>query len=230
MKKNKILVPSPAAHKFALHKQGPIVLNIVLTDLSHDDAEDNTAGLAQNIYYGKISDVMTFPAPVVDDSAGNGNLADLVTISSNIVMKSGKVMQKIYITLEEAELNGKLQGEIDGKSYMNGITFLHPGSKAAVLGFAQWSKNADLFFIVQEADGQRRILGHPAYPAKASDGDLTTGKKSADRKGNTFTFQSARKGPCPIFTGKIQLTGSGVGSGTVDANADGYQDLFYSGS
>lgn len=198
-----------------------------LQDIDWADGSDNTAGIQQNVYYAKLSDIATLPKPIVDDSTGEGALADLVTISSDITMKSGKVFKKLYCTLEAGGLNGEVQGDLDGKSYKNSLKIFHPGSKLEALGFAQYVKNGNMIFLVPEADGQVRILGHAGYPAKLDTGSSNTGEKSTDRKGNEFVFMSVRKGPAPAFTGKVILTGSGVGSGLVDANSNSYQDIVF---
>lgn len=194
-----------------------------LQNIDFAQGSDNTAGIGQFIWYASIEDIETLPQPVVDNSIADGDLASLVTIGSNIIMKSGKVFRRIYVTIETGGITATGQGEFDGKSFINALEFTHPGNEATVMGFQQWSKNASLVFLVQEQDGNIRILGHRAYPAKAVDVSGTTGVKTADLKANMFKFQSVRKGPAPIFTGKVVL--SPVGS-TYDKNSDGFQDLF----
>ncbi len=197
-------------------------MNIV--DLDWIDGSDNTAGIGQFVYYAKKIDILTLPKPVVDNSVEDGEFENLVTITDNIIMKAGKSFKKIYCTLEKGGLSHDIQGETDGKSNMNRLKFFMPGSEAKVLGFLQWSKNSSLIFLVPEIDGQVRMLGHENYPAKLDTGPGGTGEKSADLKGTEFNFMSARKGPAPIFTGKVEV--SGVGSGS-DADDDGFQDIIF---
>lgn len=196
---------------------------IDITDIEHVDGDDNTAGIGMYIMFAKLSDIATLPKPDVDDSTGTGSLESLVTISGNIIMKTGKVFKKIYVTLETGKLDHESQGEIDGMSFLNKVEFLVPGSKALALGLAQWAKNSSLILLIQEQDGTARMLGHSLYPAKMISAPGTTGQKTADRKATTFTFQSARKGPAPIFKGDVILSSPGS---TVDLNNDGKQDLF----
>lgn len=195
---------------------------IDFVDLDHEDGSDNTAGIQQYIYAAPFAWIQTLPKPIVDDSTGSGEFADLVTITDNIVMKAGRAFKKIYVTLEAGELKSELQGEMDGKSFLNSVEFFMPGSKAEVEGFRQWAKNSSLIFLVPEVDGQVRMLGHAGYPAKLVTNPGTTGKETSSRKGSTFTFQSARKGPAPIFKGKVDLTGgSPYGSG----ESSDFQDI-----
>lgn len=199
---------------------------IVLTDLDWDGG-DNTGGVQQYFHFIQFSDIQTMPKPIVDDSDGNGNLSDLVTISDNIVMKANKYPYKHYGTLEKSLLDSNLQGERDGKSFMNEFTFFKPGSKAEVLGFSQWMKNRKGIWLVPEHDGQVRIVGSNSFPAFCKDMKITVGGKSGDEKGALITVESARKGPAAIFTGKVLLTGSSVGSGAIDANSNSYYDIVY---
>lgn len=202
-----------------------------LEDIDHEDGSDNTAGIGQDIWVAKLADIATLPTPQLDDSAGTGNFSQLVTISDNIVMKSGKVFNKIRVTLETSALNGDIQGNMDGKSFKNAISGQIPGNKAKALGFLQWAKNSSLIAIIEELDGQVRILGHRAYPAKLTAGSANTGAKTTDDRAVKFTLESVRKGPAPVFTGKVVLTGGAVGSGSFDANNNTYQDIeFVSGS
>ncbi len=189
---------------------------ITLYDVPHIDGEDNTPGVQQKVLFGRISEVLTFPSPVSDNSAGTGSFADLVTISGNIVMKPGCNVYEMYVTIETSKLDGKLQGETDGKNFSNEATFFHPGQSADILGFLQWSKNSDLFAIIFENDGQARLLGHKGYPAKMISADSSTGDATTSKRGVTFTLKSARKGPAPIFTGKVQLSGAHSGNADND--------------
>lgn len=175
-------------------------------DLIHKPGSDNTPGIQQQVFYAPIEDILTLPAPDIDDSASDtGTFEDLVTITKNIVLKPGKQFRSIYVTLEDGELKHEGQGETDSMSFKNTLEFAHPGTKPQQLGFAQWCKNNNLVFLVPEVDGQVRVLGTRAYPAKLTSAPGSTGKKSTDGRKTTFTFHSSRKGPAPIFVGKVML-------------------------
>jgi hypothetical protein len=206
-------------------KKFPYLINRVidLSDISHTAGADNTAGIQQKILFARLEDIDILPLPDKDDSSGSGSLSDLVTISQSIRMQPYKKFYELYVTLEAAKLDSNSQGDLDGMSFKNVLEFFHPGSKADILGLAQWAKNSDLIFLVPESDGVVRLIGHRGYPAKMTKAQLTTGQKTSDRKGNTFTFESARKGPAPIFRGKIDLMGSGFESGT----ATDYQSVSF---
>lgn len=180
-------------------------------DLTHKPGSDNTPGIGQLVFYTTMQNVVSLPKPTVDDSASDtGTFADLVTITADIVVK--KPMNSIYVTLEDGELKHEGQGETDSMSFKNTLEFAHPGTKPEQLGFAQWCKNNDLLFLVQEVDGQVRVLGTRTYPAKLASAPGGTGKKSTDGRKTTFTFHSSRKGPAPVFTGKVMVQGANGGN------------------
>lgn len=183
-----------------------------LQDIEHIDGSDVTPGVQQNLYYARMADIKTLPKPVLDDSSGDGSFANLVTISADIIMKPGKKFHKLYCTIETGKLDGNLVGEFDGKSFNNELSFVHPGNKPEVLGFAQWAKNSNLVFLAADQDGQVRLLGHEGYPAKMMDAPTTTGDTPESRKQAQFTFKSNRKGPAPIFKGNVKVPASGGGS------------------
>lgn len=195
---------------------------ISFEDIKHEDGEDNTSGLTQDILVAKLEDILTLPEPVLNDSTGNGKFEDLVTITSDIQMKPGKYFRTIQAILETVKLDGTPQGEMDGKSLLNRLDFILAGNKAAALGFQQWCKNSSLVFLVKELDGNVRILGHKLYPAKLVEGPGTTGAASTERKQIAFAFQSVRKGPAPIFKGRVLV--NNVTS--VDTNSDFAQDIY----
>lgn len=198
-----------------------------LENLTHADGADNTAGIGSTIIALKLSDIETLPEPQVDDSSSSsGTLAQLVTVSANIVMKQGKVGKSIYCTLETGGLDCVLQGNLDGKSFKNSVKIQHPGSSPQLLGFMQYVKNGDVILLVEENDGQVRMLGHRSFPAKLESGSANTGSKTTDDKAAVMTFYSVRKGPAPVFTGKVQINIPG-GSGAVDANSNSLQDIYF---
>ncbi|MEH0153673.1 hypothetical protein V6R21_17680 [Limibacter armeniacum] len=169
-------------------------------------------GLEQILAIAKLEDIVTLPVPVSDEPAYVDNLlSDLVTITGDIVFANTVGFTRVYGTIETLKLDGESQGEFDGMSKLNSIEFLHPGSKGEMLGFDQYTQNGNFIILVREMDGQTRMLGHRGYPAKrVSGGVATTGAASADRRGNTFNFQSARKGPAPIFMGTVKLSDDSV--------------------
>ena len=170
-------------------------------DIDGSHGSDNTAGIQQGVYFVDHKDVVTHPIfPKIEDAL---TLADLATVTTNLVLKDGAKLNRIKVTLEAGAANSDSQGELDGMSFKNSLKFLVAGNKANADGFARYAKNGDFYLIYFELDGAVRLLGHPGYPAKMVSAPGTSGEKTSDRKSRTFTFQSVWSGPAPIFTGKV---------------------------
>lgn len=188
-------------------------------DIDGTSGKDNSAGIQQPVYYVDHNDVLTHPTfPKIEDAT---TLEELVTVSTDIVLKPGKSMKRIRVTLEAGALTSDSQGEIDGMSFKNALKFLLAGNTPQGDGFARYAKNGNFYLLTFELDGAARLLGNPGYPAKMASAPGTTGEKSADRKNRTFTFQSVWSGPAPIFTGKVMIASATQGDPAVE------QELVY---
>jgi hypothetical protein len=175
-------------------------------DIEGTGDSDNSAGIQQPVYYVRHQDVKTHPVfPKIEDGT---DLASLATVSTPLVLKPGKKMNRIKVTLEAGVGTSESQGEIDGMSFKNQLKMLIAGNKANADGFVRYAKNGDFYLLYFELDGSPRILGTPGYPAKMMSAPGTTGEKTSERKSRTVTFGSVWSGPAPIFTGKVQVAGA----------------------
>ena len=195
-----------------------------LQDIVHNGGH-NTPGMKQKIWFAQVSDIdeTQFPTTVVTDPLSvTGNFADLATVVENIVMKEGKRFYSMYVSMDRGSLNHEVQGGSDSKNMLGTLEFFHPGSKAEILGFWDWVANNNMVFIIQEKDGTKRLFGSPDDPAKLTGGSTPNGPEASGEKGNIFTFNVNRSGPTPIFTGNVDLQGSGYESG----DPDDFQTLY----
>jgi hypothetical protein len=110
-----------------------------------------------------------------------------------------------YATRETSEVVDEPQGEDDCQSFIHKAEIFFPGTKVEALAFAANVNNANMVFIFLESDGQRRVIGSKAHPAKCKV-SVTTGKKTGDRKGMTLEISSYGYTPAPLYTGTIPLT------------------------
>jgi hypothetical protein len=182
-------------------------------DIEGTAGDDNSSGIQQNIYLIDHRDVVKHPTfPKIDiKGAVAQTLADLVTVPDDILLANGRKAFRLQCTLEAGAGTSDSQGELDGMSFKNGLKLLIPGNKANADGFARYAKNGSFYLLYFELDGSPRLLGNPGYPAKMVSAPGTTGEKSADRKGRTFTFQSVWSGPAPIFAGKVMIAAAVAG-------------------
>ena len=164
---------------------------------------ENMGGITQKVYFGYHADVATFPPKPVAPAT----LETAAVLTGDLTMKAGKRMFSLYITDDTGEFTIEPVGEIDGKSFVEHLSFFHPGLQKKIAGFINAAKNENLVFIVKDSDGQTYLMGdslRPAVFAGAPDG-FGTGKETAARKGISmeFTYKTAN---LYVYTGTVPLT------------------------
>lgn len=157
----------------------------------------NPGGVTK-VYYGFREDFLSFPALADPETATT--FESLVTYTTAIVMKTGKMLYELYCTVEEGEIKSTLVGPRDGKGYENMLGISFPGSEAEFLGFKAASANRDLIFFVKEKNGKVRVLGTIEDPAYFESDDSTSGKKIADGRASVLQFKNSSATPAPIYT------------------------------
>lgn len=146
---------------------------------------ENMGGLAQNCIFGFWKDVLTWPTAPTNPA----NIEMDGALTGSVVMKPEKRAFLFYSTEDTSELKTPIVGEVDGKSFEMQLTIFNPGLKKKILGFMNSAKNENLFFIVQDSDGQWYLLGDSKRAAKFESGEGGTGKATTDRKGVTLNFK-----------------------------------------
>jgi hypothetical protein len=164
---------------------------------------NNMGGIVQKIYYGFWADVLSWPT-VPDNPA---TVEENGILTGDITMKPGTRMFELYITDDTGEFSIESVGEVDGKSFVNHLTFFHPGLQKKILGFINAAKNDNLVFIVTDAEGQMYLMGDAMRPAVyqgAPDGG-GTGKETAARKGMSCEF-TYKTNSVYVYEGTVPLT------------------------
>ncbi len=147
---------------------------------------ENMGGLTKTVIFGLWDDVAAWPTAPVAPADIEANAAWV----GDVVMKAGKRAFTMYTTDDTAELKIDPVGEIDGISLLMKLSMFHPGLRKKILGFINAAKNEDLFFIVQDREGQYFLLGDAKHAAHMVQGEgIGTGKAKADRKGANLSFE-----------------------------------------
>jgi len=132
---------------------------ITLADIGWENGKNNTPGIVQEVAFIPLADILTLPTVTQADPTSTGTFTDLVKITGDIVLKTGKQLLSIYLTDESGQMSDELQGELDGKSFKNNLEFLHPGDGDEIRGFTAWAKNSNLVFIVKTKEGKNYLFG-----------------------------------------------------------------------
>jgi hypothetical protein len=170
----------------------PGLLMFNFANLTWTDGTENMGGLQVIGYYALVADVDNFP----ELPSAPATAAEEVTLtqSPGFTMLAGKFFFKLYSTLETSEVIDENQGEWDGQSFVQKATIFYPGTAVEALAFAKNVNNSNMVFVFIESNGNRRVIGSRAFPAKCKPA-FTTGKATADRKGN-FNSKMVRLKAC----------------------------------
>lgn len=191
------------AHKMTtLQFHAPGALSINMANLAWGDGDDNMGGLRTKAYYCLHSEIETFSAPMSRDDATN--FQDLINMVDHTFV-AGKGWKEIYTTEDTGMVETTMQGELDGKSFLNKIKIHFPGARAQLMGFIRYCGNAGMMFCGVDAEGLKRVVGSEHWPAKFLTATITTTETAAGRKGSTIEAQASSPFPAPIITGDLEI-------------------------
>ncbi len=180
-------------------------LALNMGNLLWGDGDDNMGGIRTTAYYCLHTEIAAggHAAPV--SRAAATTMAELGTIAVDHTFKPTKGWKRLYNTEDSGMVESTMQGEKDGKSWINKIKLFHPGNRAEVLGFMRWIQNAGCYFVGVDAEGKQRMVGSEHYPAKLDTSTITTTETAAGRKGCTFEAVCSSPWPAPIVTAELEL-------------------------
>ncbi len=193
---------SYAILSFSMPINGYAFFNFI--DLTWEDGAKNMGGLQVTGYYAPISHFENIPKLYANPSTPSEEVT-LDSSTTGFTFLIGKNFLKLYMTLETGKIDDEPQGEVDGQSFVHKAEIFYPGTKPEALAFASQINNSNMLFVFLESDGQRRVIGSEAFPARCKP-KTTTGGKTADRKGITLEIWSYGYTTSPIYDGDIPLT------------------------
>ena len=152
----------------------------------------NGGGFSYEIILVKEEDVATFPS----------RAADLVTVSSNIQLKTGKYSKVFYFTQETISLKQKkLPGDnTDSGAWECSLEGSHPGISTLILKFnAMFGFSFRGYVFVKDLiKNITYFIGEPGNPVTIADSDFNWNNKS---KGSKFQFKSEQSSVIGIYSG-----------------------------
>lgn len=178
--------------------------NTAILDIAWPDGSENMGGMAAYFYYAPRSSFAKNGIPNVPESPASLDDAAVIDCAQESVgynFKTGKGWNKMYITRDTSGVVCEPQGELDGKSFLNKFSFVHPGNKRRALGFARYANNTPMILLVPESDGTLRQLGSENLPVNFDNITPTTGATTAERKQISFECSYPSTSPAPIVLG-----------------------------
>lgn len=148
---------------------------------------NNMGGYKGRLLFVPADAPTTVPTvPVWEEATDN---ADLVTAKGSFAFpEEGTYKNPIYLYSTDATVGYSVeaQGEVDGISYKQTLTFFFPGNLPEMHAFSALVKNTPGYYVFEDTDGEQMILGQPGMPANTSPA-FNGGQARADRRGTTFT-------------------------------------------
>lgn len=171
-----------------------------LKSTSRDCSTPNPPGVKAVVYFTESKNVDTFPPIKTTTEAG-----DSVTLDGNITLKAGKE----WAALEFQTKNGKLRGARTGErgaggGFDNFFEGYYPGMTPVEMEtVALLNGNCGYVCIVQQKNGENRVIGNPDEPAFPETLEYDTGLTGSDKSGTTVTIGAELDIPAPFYEGTI---------------------------
>jgi hypothetical protein len=167
---------------------------VSVDDIDEEDDCGPNAGGMTDFYIARRSDILSIPA------VG----ADGVTISTDIVMKSGKKFAKWSNEIDFHDLNWKTEGDAGSQTITQELNIYISRFKAATDKEFNNAINGKFIVISVDPNGTKRIGGNLLRPLTLNF-DAKSGKKNTDKKG-TDIKATAGTGHVPFYyTGVIPI-------------------------
>ena len=187
------LVPRPAG-----------VASFILFDLARPTGSNVGSG------GGIKSEIILIQEADIDWSAfPTRDATDKTTITSDIVLKADKYMQRFYMTQKTIKPNQKLlKGSNDDcGGFEITLEGFYPGIEKAVQKWiAQFGIGFKGIVIIQNcAANVKYLIGEPCNCVSIDDIDTTWGEEIEKDKGSKFVFKSKQSLPMAIYEGAISF-------------------------
>ncbi len=164
--------------------------------------QDNMGGIVPMVIYGYWDDVDVFPAwPSGTDALDLEEGAQLV---GDLTMKAGKCAYQFSLTPDTGSFSIAPQGEQGSISFLYNLTLVSKRIRAKILGFLNAAKNRRMFFIVQDSNGEKYLMGdkHRAALLQPGDGAVTgTAPTDSNQTSIVFSYVSPR---ALVYTGDME--------------------------
>lgn len=156
-------------------------------------------GVKKRVYYTSSNNIVKWPTIPVDEN-GRPTSAEY---EGNFVLAEGVKWNYIDHLPSKAEFKSETQGEIPSQTFKETITVVYPGvGKEAALATASLL-NVDAVFLVEDMDGNIRVVGSQEYNAVATS-QRDNGQGATGTAGTTITLEATDFVDCPFYGGTIE--------------------------
>ncbi len=187
--------------------------------LEHCRGELKLPGVYSEVYYCPKDNIATLPeVPAL--STTSLTLDGAGTIATDITMVADKYFHKIDLLDNASEIKSESQGDVPSKTFTNTLSFKHPSTGAAAIGFCRLANLDDFVYVVRERSGDYKLLGNNMFHTETKP-TMESGKAITDEFGTTVEATVTDICPAPVYTGKLVVEGGSIdcSTGTFTAKA-----------
>jgi len=172
--------------------------------LLHDDGAENPAGVAEQAYILRMSEIETLQEPTEGTTA-----ASLITISTAHVMKTGKAPIPITPVFEKNDFESPLEGEIYSMLFNPQLTVFMAQPTVDNMGGLVALKNARMIVLFRRPGDSANFyqIGGTFMAAKVKSGSVKFGKGPTGEPGVTFVIEAHSTKPAYYYTAALPVTG-----------------------
>ncbi len=160
------------------------------------------AGIRRRLYFVDRRDIVQWPTLPRD---ANGRVQD-ATYEGVFILAADKEWQYIDIVPDRSQLTSETQGEYPAVVQMNRLVAVHPGIEEEATELAALMNQAECVFVVEDMNGDMRVVGHQHYPVKVTVAQ-DVGQWAGSAPSTTITVEAADDVPAPVYNGLFVLDG-----------------------
>ena len=156
-------------------------------------------GIMTDVYFIRKADIVNWPTLPATFTTSMGQL---VTYDGNFTLAANAKWQKITTDVDKSPVDGKSQGNVPSKTFLNSLTLLHESTEEDASAFAMQANNDDLIYIVKTKNGKYRVIGNEMWQTK-TEVDQKLGAQATDEMGTTITITVTDIAPGLFYAGNI---------------------------
>lgn len=168
---------------------------ISLETIDHNLDGGNMSGIVPKLIYGYKEDVDVWPAEPAP-TVGQGGAVTPMTMAAagalvgDVVMKTGTKAFELDFTEDVGNLKIATVGETDGHHVEYDLSITKAKIASKIFGFMNAAIDRKMFFIVEDENGIRYLLGNSRRGAQLVPGEsATTGTTGSDRNQVALQFK-----------------------------------------
>lgn len=162
--------------------------SVPIEDINQGSVEVDSGVNEKEVYFVPAANVTGVPAlPDITDASALDTLAKL---TGDVTLSAGKFWHKIDVLVDTSEVKNESVGPKGQRRWKSGFDLLIGGTDAQKLGFSRMVLNTPGYWLVEQRNGQKILIGSTKGPAYISEGSLTWGKTNEDTVGGSYTVEA----------------------------------------